>query len=97
MPVDVPGVQVTCAAHCATSGGTDGDPKNMRHIQVGECVRKKSVSRRLLALSEGEIATLMMAKRHVGCGSQGGAEALAIFHQLVFDEWMAGSLEAPLP
>ena len=38
---------------------------------------------------EGEIAALTTTMRQVGDGSQGGAEALAIFHQLVFDEWMA--------
>ena len=32
--------------------------------------------------------------RHVG--SQGGVEALAIFHQLVFDEWTSGTLDTPL-
>ena len=39
---------------------------------------RKYVSRRLLALSEGEIAALTAAMRHLGVGSQGGAEALAI-------------------
>ena len=39
------------------------------------------VSRRLLSLSEGEIAALMTAMRQLGIGSQVGAEALAIFHQ----------------
>ena len=29
-------------------------------------------------------------------GSQGGVEALAVFHRLIFDEWLAGSLETPL-
>ena len=48
---------------------------------MGEFLRKY-VSRRLLALSEGEIA------------APGGA--VAIFHQLLFDEWMAGSLGEPL-
>ena len=32
----------------------------------------------------------------MGVGSQGGAEAFAIFHQLIFDEWTARSLETPL-
>ena len=43
------------------------------------------VSRRLFALSEGEIAATAM--RQLGVGSQGGAETLAIFHQLIYDEW----------
>ena len=39
-------------------------------------IQKKS--RRLLALSEGEVATLLTAMRQVGVGSQGGDDALAI-------------------
>ena len=56
----------------------------------------KYVSRRLLALSEGEIAALVTAVRQLGVGSQGGAEALAIFHHLIYDEWASGSLDTPL-
>ena len=41
------------------------------------------------------MAALMTAMRQVGAGSQGGAEALTLFHQLIFDEWTAGSLEIP--
>ena len=37
--------------------------------------------------SESEIAALMTAMRQVGVGWQ-GREALTIFHQLIFDEWM---------
>ena len=34
---------------------------------------------------------------HIGVGSPGGAEALAIFHQLLCDdEWAEGSLADPL-
>ena len=62
---------------------------------MGEFLRKY-VSRRLLALSEGEIVAHTTAVRQLGVGSQGGAEALAIFHQLLFDEWAAGSLTEPL-
>ena len=43
-----------------------------------------------------EIAALMTGIRQVGVGSQGGAEALAIFHQLLYDELASGSLNAPL-
>ena len=57
---------------------------------------RKHVSRRLLVLSEGEIASLKTAMRQLGVGSQGGSDALAIFHQLIYDEWVAGSLNAPL-
>ena len=38
----------------------------------------------------------MTAMRHLGVGSQGGAEALAIFHQLMYDELASGSLNEPL-
>ena len=62
---------------------------------MGELLRKY-VSRRLLALSEGEIAALTTAMRQLGVGSQGGAEALAIFPQLLCDEKAEGSLTEPL-
>ena len=71
------------------------DPINVRPIQMGEFLRKY-VSRRLLALSEGEIAALTTSMRQHGVGTPGGAEALAIFHQLLYDEWMTGSLSGPL-
>ena len=44
-----------------------------------------------LALSEGEIAAFTTSMRQIGVGTPGGAEALAMFHQLFFDEWMTGS------
>ena len=62
---------------------------------MGEFLRKY-VSRRLLALSEGETAALTTSMRQIGEGTPGGAEALAIFHQLPCDEWMTGSLSGPL-
>ena len=71
------------------------DPQKVRPIQMGEFLRKY-VSRRLLALNEGEISALTAAVRQLGVGSQGGAEALAIFHQLLLDEWAAGALTEPL-
>ena len=46
---------------------------------------RKYVSRRLLAPGEGEIAALTTSMRR-------SAEALAIFHELFYDEWMTGSL-----
>ena len=45
---------------------------------------------------KGEIAALTTAMPQLGVGSQGGAEALAIFHQLLCDEWMTGSLREPI-
>ena len=57
---------------------------------------RKYVSRRLLALSEREIAALTTSMRQIGVGTPGGAGGLAIFHQLLYDEWMTGSLSGPL-
>ena len=34
--------------------------------------------------------------RQIGVGTPGGAEALATFHQLLYDEWMTGLLSGPL-
>ena len=48
------------------------------------------------SVERSEIAALTTAMRQLGVGSQGGAEALAIFHQLLYDEWAAGSLTEPL-
>ena len=66
-----------------------------KRYEMGDFVRKY-VSWQLLALSEGEFCALMTAMRQVGVGSQGGVEAVTIFHQLIFDEWSAGSVEKPL-
>ena len=57
---------------------------------------RKHVLRRLLALSEGEVAALTTSMRQIGVGTPGGAEALSIFRQLLYDEWMTGSLRGPL-
>ena len=73
----------------------DVDPDKVRPIQMGEFLRKY-VSRRLLALSEGEFAALTTSMRQIGVGTPGGAEALANFHQLIYDEWMTDSLSGPL-
>ena len=54
---------------------------------------RKYVPRRLLALSEGEIAALTTAMRQLGVGSQRGAGALSIFHQLIFDVWTSGTVD----
>ena len=70
-------------------------PKKFGPFRWRELIRK-FFSRRFLAPSEGEIAALTTAMRQLGVGSQGGAEALAIFHQLLSDEWVAGSLNEPL-
>ena len=62
---------------------------------MGEFLRKY-LSRPLLALSEGELAALTTSMRQTRVGTPGGAEALSIFHQLLYDEWMTGSLREPL-
>ena len=62
---------------------------------LGQFLRKY-VSRRLLALSEGEVAALTTSMRQIGVGTPGCAEALAIFHQPLSHEWMTGSLRGPL-
>ena len=69
--------------------------KKVRPFLMGEFLRKY-VSRQLLALSEGEIAALTVAMRQLGVGSRGGPKTLAIFHQLIYDEWASGSLNEPL-
>ena len=56
----------------------------------------KTCSRRFLALSEGESAALTTSMRQIGFGTPGGAEALAIFCQLLNDEWITSSLAEPL-
>ena len=76
-------------------GQQEVDTQKGRPIQMGEFLRKY-VSRRLLALGEGEIAALATAMRQLGVGSQGGAQALAIFHELFHDDWAAGALTEPL-
>ena len=73
----------------------DVDPEKVKPIQMGEFLRKY-VSRRFLALSEWEIAVLTTSMRQIGVGTPGGAEALAIFHQPLYDEWMTGSISGPL-
>ena len=57
----------------------------------------KYVSRKLLALSEGEIAALTTAMRQLGVGSQGGAEALASFHQLLLMPHLHLDILGPYP
>ena len=73
----------------------DVDPKKVRPIQMGEFFRKY-VSRRLWALSEGEVAALTTSMRQFGVSPPGGAEGLAINHQLLYDERATGALTEPL-
>ena len=72
------------------------DHKKVRPIQMRELLREH-VSRRLLAPSEErEIAAMTTSMRQIGVGSPGGAEALAIFHQLLYNEWMTDALSGSL-
>ena len=92
---EAPEVTTDTAEDSVTYDQQDVDPKKVRPIQMGEFLRKY-VSRRLLALSEGEIAALTTSMRQIGVGTSGFAQALAIFHQLLHDEWVTGSLTEPL-
>eukprot|EP00973_Karenia_brevis_P018306 2512919-Karenia_brevis.AAC.1 len=67
----------------------------VRPIQMGEFMRKY-VSRRLHSLNESDMSKTMAAMRQLGVGVKGGAEALAIFHQLLYDMWSEGSLSRPM-
>ena len=72
------------------------DPKKVPPIHMGELLWK-CVSRRLLALSEGEIK-LQLSRQH--CDSlkldPKVVPRLAILHQLLYNEWAVGSLTEPL-
>ena len=82
----------------APVSGTDATatPKpKVRPIQMGEFLRKW-VSKRLLKLNGADVGKIMASMRQLGVGVQGGAEAFAIFQQLLYDEWAAGRLGKPL-
>ncbi len=76
------------------SAGQSHRPK-VRPIQMGEFLRKW-VSRRLQALNSNDTGKVMTAMRQLGVGTAGGAEALAIFQQLIYELWKAGDLTRPL-
>ena len=42
------------------------------------------------------LLALMTAMRQIGVGSEGGEEALAILHQLIFNDWHAGTIAGSL-
>ena len=63
----------------------------------GRVVTEIRLSRLLLALSEGEVAALATSMRQIGMDTPSGAEALAIIHQLLYDEWTTGSLGVRWP
>jgi hypothetical protein len=87
---------VTDAAPAEPADGvTDDSPVKVRPIQMGEFMRKY-VSKRLLSINSSDLAKTLLEMRQLGAGAAGGAEALAIFHQLVFAAWKAGRLTKPL-
>ena len=53
---------------------------------MGEFLRKW-VSRRLLKMNSNDIAKVMSAMRQYGNGADGGAEAIAMFQQLLYESW----------
>ena len=84
--LDVPESAVSDVATQAAASVASGGPAQVRPIQMGEFMRKY-ISRRLLAVNEGRVSRIMSAMRQLGNGMQGGAEALPIFHQLLYDVW----------
>ncbi len=82
------------AAVAATGAATEEPPK-VRPIQMGEWLRRW-VSRRNLALNKADIEKVTVAMRQLGVGTAGGAEALALFQQVVYELWKEGRLERPL-
>ena len=62
---------------------------------MGECM-SKWVSKRLLKLNEADVGKVMHAMRQLGVGTPGGAEAPAIFEQLLYDLWKTKQLAKPL-
>ena len=81
---------VTDAAPAEPADGVTADsPVKVRPIQMGEFMRKY-VSKRLLSINSSDLAKTLLEMRQLGAGAAGGAEALAIFHQLVFAAWEAG-------
>ena len=59
-------------------------PPKARPIQMGEFMRKL-VSKKLLLLNSSDLTKIFLEMRQLGAGVAGGAEALAIFHQLLIE------------
>ena len=68
---------------------------SVRPIQMGEWLRRW-LTRRHLLLNKGDTERVMGAMRQLGVGTPGGAEALAIFQQVLHELWAGGRLEMPL-
>ena len=89
------GPEVAADGDVAMAAPTEPPRAAVRPIQMGEFLRKW-VSKRLLKLNDADISRIMIAMRQLGVGTSGGAEALATFHQLLFELWEAGELHQPL-
>ena len=88
--------QVTYADPNGTAHDQGADhPKRCDLFRWENSCESMSLSGSFRSVKE-KIAALMTAMRQEGVGSKGGTEALSIFHQLIFDEWVAGSLNTPL-
>ena len=46
----------------------------------------------MLQAAKPDIGRIMWAMRQLGVGAPGGAEALALFHQLLYKAWTEGQL-----
>ena len=64
------------------------------HWTNRKCSIKDNSNQPLVRIFCGECCENLQIQ--IGVATQGGAEALAIFHQLLHDEWMTGSLSGPL-
>jgi hypothetical protein len=94
---DIPENEVGDEPSAATDQADEprAEGPKVRPIQMGEFLRKWTC-RRLLLLSGSDISRVMIALRQLGLGASGGAEALAILHQLIYKLWQRGSLAKPL-
>ena len=66
----------------------------VRPIQMGEFLRKWAC-RRLLQVAKPDIGKVIWTMRQLGVGAP-GAEALALFHQLLYEAWAGGQLHRAL-
>ena len=62
---------------------------------MGEFLRKWAC-RRLLQVAKPDLGKVMWTMRQLGVVAPGEAEALALFHQLLFEAWTGGQLPRTL-
>ena len=86
-------------AHMPSVQGEAADasaPKaKVRPIQMGEFLRKWAC-RRVLQVAKSDLGRVMWTMRQLGVGAPGGAEAPALFHQLLYEAWAGGQLPRTL-